>query len=285
MGAVEPSAPPASRQVAEPELPRHWRVVAVVVLRWGLVLAALWLLARLLGRVDWEQVGEAVVRLRPWQVALLVALVAVRTVGGAVPLAVFVPGLGLPRAVTNDLTANVVSTAVPPPSDAVVRLAMFRSWRIPVALGVSGLVLNSLAFYTARFAAPTIGFLLLLVVQGYDATFAWAAVSAGCVVLVIAVALSLRFVGVPASQAAFLVIVASFLCVYPLTALPFSGLGALDAALIALLTAEGVEGEAELVAGVVVWRCATLLLPLAVGTGAFLVWRRPRRAPPDETDA
>ena len=61
---------------------------------------------------------------------------------------------------------------------------------------------------------------------------------------------------------------------YPLTIFPFAGLGVLDASLIVLINAEGVADPADLVAALVIWRAATLLLPLLPGPGHPWPWRR-----------
>ena len=63
------------------------------------------------------------------------------------------------------------------------------------------------------------------------------------------------------------------LSLYPLTIFPFAGLGVLDASLIVLVNAEGVADPADLVAAMVIWRAATLLLPLVPGVMALTHWR------------
>ena len=96
------------------------------------------LLISLVGSVDWQQVLTALERLDPAQVPALLALLLVRQAFNAVPLAVFVPGLGFWRGFQNDLTANLVGTVAPPPSDIVVRVSMFSSWGIAPADGCQG---------------------------------------------------------------------------------------------------------------------------------------------------
>jgi hypothetical protein len=91
----------------------------------------------------------------------LVALLLVRQTFNAVPLSRFVPELSLARSVQNDLSANVVGTFSPPPSDVVLRISMFKSWRIDPVDGMAGVALNALAFYAVRFFAPALGVLLL----------------------------------------------------------------------------------------------------------------------------
>jgi uncharacterized membrane protein YbhN (UPF0104 family) len=68
-------------------------------------------------------------------------------------------------------------------------------------------------------------------------------------------------------------VIAAVFSLYPLTIFPFAGLGVLDAALIVLLNAEGVVDPPDMIAAMVVWRSATLLLPLAPGAIALVAWR------------
>ena len=59
---------------------------------------------------------------------------------------------------------------------------------------------------------------------------------------------------------------AAFLIAYPLTLLPFFGLGVLDATLAAgWVYLAGDDLEPEIVAGLVVWRVTTLLGALGLG--------------------
>lgn len=92
--------------------------------------------------------------------------------------------------------------------------------------------------------------------------------------------LCLRFVGVPAERASVAVVLVAFLVSFPLTTLPFNGLGALDAAIVGILTAEGVTDTSAEVAALVVWRVCLLLLPLLLGLVSLLLWRRHRAAGP-----
>ncbi len=84
----------------------------------------------------------------------------------------------------------------------------------------------------------------------------------------------LRFVGVPGQYVGYLAVLAALLSLYPLTIFPFAGMGVLDASLIVLVNAEGVADPADLVAAMVIWRAATLLLPLVPGLIALTNWRR-----------
>ncbi|HEY5153537.1 MAG TPA: lysylphosphatidylglycerol synthase domain-containing protein, partial [Acidimicrobiales bacterium] len=88
---------------------------------------------------------------------------------------------------------------------------------------------------------------------------------------------SLRFVGVSPALAAAVLIAASLLALYPLTALPFFGLGVLDASVIAFIAHRGAAEASELVAGLIVWRVSVQLVPMALGAVALGWWRRRRR--------
>ena len=84
---------------------------------------------------------------------------------------------------------------------------------------------------------------------------------------------ALRFVGVPGTHLSYLAVLAALLSLYPLTIFPFAGLGVLDAALIVLVNAENLVDPADLIAAMVIWRAATLLLPLLPGLAALAHWR------------
>jgi len=88
----------------------------------------------------------------------------------------------------------------------------------------------------------------------------------------------LRFVGIPGADIGYLAVLAAMFTLYPLTIFPFAGLGVLDAALIVLINAEGVADPADLVAALVIWRAATLLLPLLPGLATLGLWRRRQAA-------
>jgi uncharacterized membrane protein YbhN (UPF0104 family) len=228
-----------------------------------------------------------------------------------------------------------------------MRFSMFRSWNIDVAHGAVGVSLNTVTYYAVRFAAPVLGFLLLLWAEGYDSTYAAVAILSGLVAVAIAVTLilvvradrfaaaigrlggrighrfrpdqvdpehwarvmvqfrstaaatlrakwawaviimfgvilvdaiflttTMRFMEIPTAELTFAEILAGYLCAYPLTALPFAGLGVLDAALIALYTERGATDEPTVIAALMVWRLATVLLPLLLGLFTYAQWRR-----------
>lgn len=178
MTGAEGSAAPGRR--------RAWtRPVVVVVI----VVVCLWLATRFVGAIDWAAVGDALSRLRAWQVPVLLAVLLVRQTLNALPLALFIPGLGVGRALRNDLTAHLMVVVTPPPGDIVMRLAMFRSWGIDPARGLAGAMMNMLVFYVNRFTAPVVG-LAVLVVLGDGSQRVGAALASGGVALVLAVAVA-----------------------------------------------------------------------------------------------
>jgi putative heme transporter len=72
--------------------------------------------------------------------------------------------------------------------------------------------------------------------------------------------LCLRFVGVSASDVPLVDIAIAYLFAYPLTLFPFSGLGTVDALILAgVVESGGLEVEAAAVAGLVVWRVFTVV--------------------------
>jgi len=88
-------------------------------------------------------------------------------------------------------------------------------------------------------------------------------------------ALCLRFVGVDGTEASLLEIAIAYLFAYPFTIFPFSGIGIVDAlVLAALVESGGIEIEAAAVAGLLVWRVFTVAGPVLMGVGALAIWRR-----------
>jgi hypothetical protein len=324
---------------------RRWLVLALKV---GALAVAFVVITRLIRRVDWSEVGDALGQLEFWQIAALLGVVAIRQVVNSLPLALFTPNLPVRRAVANDLVGNLVATVAPAPSDIVARMSLFRRWGVDVSRGMAGLVLNSLFFYIVRLAAPMLGFLLLWATYEYDGVFATAAITGGIGAVAIAVGLvigmssrdsaaklgrflgrtlhrirdswpdeqamqtrlvefhanvsarliknwywaagavllqvlieslimlmALRFVDVSPTEVPGAIIIACFLLIYPMTALPFLGLGVLDATFIAVVADRSAAYGPELVAGVIVWRVCVQLLPLIAG-GVTLLWTQIR---------
>lgn len=91
--------------------------------------------------------------------------------------------------------------------------------------------------------------------------------------------LCLRFVGVSASEVTLVEIAVAYLFAYPFTVFPFSGLGVVDALVLAALADAGGDAiEAASVAALVVWRVFTVAGPVLLGLVALGVWRRSTRA-------
>jgi uncharacterized membrane protein YbhN (UPF0104 family) len=291
-------------------------------------------------------VGDALRRLSIAELVIIALCVVLRQALDATPLALFVPGLGLRRAMANTVAGYLVGTLAPAPSDMVLRMSMFRAWGIDSAPGAAGLALNALVYYVGRFSAPIAGLIVYLAFIGWDATYLWAALGGAAVagfligvlfamsrgrhvahgighwtarqaarvtrrsidpdrwgarlvefqqasagrlsensgwaamsvagllaVDALILVLSMRFVGLSSGVVSVAAIVAAFLCVYPLTALPIAGLGFLDASLISLLDLSEAD-EQKAIAAMVIWRVATLMATLAAGAVVFLLWRR-----------
>jgi uncharacterized membrane protein YbhN (UPF0104 family) len=148
------------------------------------------LIVRLVGQVDWSEVWDSLTHLAWWHAPLLAALLLVRQVLNAWPLALYIPGVSVYRATLNDQVAILMSTVAPPPSDLALRLSMFSSWGVPVSKGLAGTVMNTLSFYVVRFGAPAAGFVLLLV-TGQSAGLRWADLVSIAVAVVILVGVNL----------------------------------------------------------------------------------------------
>lgn len=85
---------------------------------------------------------------------------------------------------------------------------------------------------------------------------------------------ALRCVGVDAGQVPAIEVVVAFLVAYPLTLFPFSGVGILDAVVVATLPQVGTNVYEEgLVAGFVVWRVVTLGGPILMGLASLALWK------------
>lgn len=90
------------------------------------------------------------------------------------------------------------------------------------------------------------------------------------------IVLSIRFVGVSADELSAVPVLTAFLVAYPLTSLFFSGLGVLDAVVIATLLYHvnvAHSLEPELVAAFLIWRVVTLGVPLLMGAVSLIAWK------------
>jgi uncharacterized membrane protein YbhN (UPF0104 family) len=76
----------------------------------------------------------------------------------------------------------------------VLRVAMFRSWGVDPVIGMAGVMLNMLTFYSVRFLAPVFG-LLLIAFQGAERRHLVVALVCGLVALVVLGALGMLLRG------------------------------------------------------------------------------------------
>jgi hypothetical protein len=67
---------------------------------------------------------------------------------------------------------------------------MFRSWRVDTAIGLTGVTLNSLTYYIARFGAPVLGAALALAIGEYDSAYGVVALTGGLVAALVIAALA-----------------------------------------------------------------------------------------------
>jgi uncharacterized membrane protein YbhN (UPF0104 family) len=330
--------------VVQPRSGRPAWVTRLVLL--AVAIAATFIVVRLVGRIDWSAVWEALTRLTWWQPFVLLAVVVVRQVLSALPLALYIRGVSVYRATVNDLGAILMSVVAPPPSDLALRVTMFTSWGVSAAKGVAGTLMNTLTFYIVRFSAPALGFVLLLATgrppgirfleivsilvavtilvaillvlrsEGLARTVgtrtarlvrrvrktvdpdAWAeaclrfradisatfrrgfprslAAMVGMLTTdVLVLLLCLRFVGIFPGDVSLADVAIAYLFAYPLTLFPFSGIGLVDALILAaLVEAGGLHLEAAAVAALVVWRVFTVGVPVLMGVVAVGLWRR-----------
>lgn len=195
---VSPSEPSPTADDSARNAARRRRLVIAIVVRavlWAVLAGILWYVVRVLRNVDWVAVGHAIGRLSWWQALVLLGMVAVRQLFSSTPLALFTRGLGIRRAVANDLVGVLVATVTPAPADIVARGALFRAWGIDVPRGLAGLVLNSVLFYAVRLAMPLAGAILMLWTVGDETAVGWTAVFSTLAAAVIIGALVVVFRG------------------------------------------------------------------------------------------
>ncbi len=150
----------------------------MLVLVAALIAAAVWLVFR---EVPWADVATALRAIEPWQVVVLLGLVLVRAVVLALPLSLLMPEVTPVQAARGDLVGNLVANFAPPPADIGVRVAMFRSWRLDITASMASLTLSGVLFYAGRFAAPLLGFVILLLTRRFDESYLLVALLAGIV--------------------------------------------------------------------------------------------------------
>jgi uncharacterized membrane protein YbhN (UPF0104 family) len=341
----------AVRARARPGRPA-WVTRVVILLA---MVGVTYLVLQLVGRIDWTAVGDGLEEMTWWQLFLLLVLLLVRQALNSVPLALYTPRIGIGKAMMNDMGAMVMACVAPPPSDFALRIAMFSSWGVPTAIGLTGTVMNMVTFYIVRFATPLAGFAALAFVDRSPGIrlldLVWVAASALLLVGVLLVVrsdglarrvgstlgglvrrvrrhvdpqrwaescaafrgdiadrfyrafpgsllsqaamilvdlamvvLCLRFVGISAGQVGVGDVAVAYLFAYPFTILPFSGMGVVDALIVAgIVEAGGHVVEAPALAALIVWRVFTVGGVIAMGAGCIGLWRHGVRTRPAAT--
>jgi len=153
----------------------------------------------------------------------------------------------------------------------------FGLWAGRVASRLLGLVrrpsVRGWELATVRFRARTLDLL----------EHGWVPITAATLVshlsLYAVLLVSLRHVGVSDAEVSWVQVLAFFAFARLLTAVPFTpaGLGLVEATLIGGMTAAGGDRE-QVTAAVLVYRALTWFLPILVGVGCYLWWRRTRLA-------
>lgn len=311
---------------------------------------------RIVGKIDWSAVGDALGHLAWWQPLVLIGVLLVRQFVNALPLAFYIPGVGPFRAMVNDQLGIMMASVAPPPGDMAIRVALFRAWNVPVPQALAGTTLNMLTFYIVRFGAPVIGF-VLLVVTGQEPGLRWldllsVAIAAGILAALILVIradrtaravgdrsarvvrrfrpsvdpaawaegcagfrhdasarfrwgfprslvatvgmlvadltlllLCLRFVGLDTTEISVVDVAIAYFFAYPFTVFFFSGIGIVDALIIAaLVDLGGIEVEAAAVAGLIVWRVFFIGGPIVFGLICLAFLRTTIRAAKPEPE-
>ncbi|MCW2747688.1 MAG: hypothetical protein JWP10_830, partial [Nocardioidaceae bacterium] len=148
----------------------------------------------------WDELRE----LSPLQIGALLVFIAVRQFLNAFPVALFLPELGVRRAVAGDLSASLVAFVAPSPTDAVLRATMLNSWGIRASDALSAITLNSMTYYVARFTAPVLGLIVAVIAGIATSGYAYTALSSGVVSVFLIALLVLAARGEnPAGAAAF----------------------------------------------------------------------------------
>jgi uncharacterized membrane protein YbhN (UPF0104 family) len=86
--------------------------------------------------------------------------------------------------------------------------------------------------------------------------------------------LCLSFVGVPLGGSNLLLLLCTFLVIYPLTGLPLMGAGVLEATYVTFVVDHSTVEATALMAGLIVWRVAVQFVPVVVGLLTIVAWRR-----------
>ncbi|MEP6563350.1 MAG: lysylphosphatidylglycerol synthase domain-containing protein, partial [Nakamurella sp.] len=161
--------------------PPKWRRPVLLIGKVLLVAGGVWLAVQALAQVDWAQVGDALGRLTWWEIVVVAMIVALRQTVNASTLVILLPGLRLRQALTTALSGTLIQTFTPPPSDAVLRMSILRSYGVEATRGAAALVLDTLVFYLARFVAPMVGLVLAVIALPVMPIQVWMAVGGAAV--------------------------------------------------------------------------------------------------------
>lgn len=155
----------------------RWRgpLIRVVVII-ALLVSAVLVIGSLVGDIDWSSVRRAMGQLHWWQLLLLVVGLLLRQWLNALPLSIYIKGVSAFKGFVNDQTAILMTTFAPPPSDIVMRVAMFTSWGVTPSAGLAGTAMNTLTFYVVRFGTPLLAIVLMAVTGSWHFGELWAAV-------------------------------------------------------------------------------------------------------------
>lgn len=170
----EPAAGSASTTPARSRA-RRWAVRLLIAV------AIIAVIALVFAGMPWDEVIEALRGVTAWQALVLLGLVLLRAVVLGLPLTALMPEVSPIRSARSDLAGNLIANFAPPPADIGVRYAMFRSWKVDAVEGLAALTLSALLFYAARFIAPLVGFLLILLARRFDDEYLTMALIAGVV--------------------------------------------------------------------------------------------------------
>ncbi|WP_161632131.1 lysylphosphatidylglycerol synthase domain-containing protein [Nakamurella lactea] len=169
------------------------------MLKFAIVVLAVYLVLGVIGRIDWAGVADAAARMHWWQVAIVLLVVLLRQALLGSPLSNLLPGLGVPRAVANGLVGTLITTFTPPPSELVLRMAMFKSWRIDLTKGAAALALYTYLSYLVRLAVPVLALLLAIAQLTASSAYWWNAAWSGGLAILLIVLLFVVSRGEPAA--------------------------------------------------------------------------------------
>lgn len=168
------------------------RLIAQMVV--AVLFLALILFVLLPQLIDYRAVWDALTKIEPWQIGVLLALGFLRIFCKAWQNAAVIPGLPIGTAARAYLSANSLADFAPPPADLAVRYGMYRAQGIDTTMASTGILLTGLYDNAAKLAIPVFT-LVVLVASGVDDQAVWELLVIGGSALVggiVIVALALR---------------------------------------------------------------------------------------------